>query len=263
MPTPFAAAAALLIGLLLGMLGGGGSVLTVPVLVYLLGVPAKAAVAMSMPIVGLTSLVGAAGHWRHGAVAWRPALAFGGVAMGAAYAGARLAQGLDARVQLGLLGALMAATSVSMLWPRRATASDPAGASGVAASEAPGAAAGRAWPLAAAGVGVLTGVVGIGGGFLVVPALVLLARVPMRQAIGTSLVVITLNAASGLAGHLGRTPIAWGTVAWFSALAIVGILVGTRLSRQLPTTWLRQGFAWLLLAIAALMLWQQGRPVAG
>ena len=222
--------------------------LTVPTLVYLLGVPPKAAVAMSLPIVGITSLVGAVGHWRQGAVAWRTALAFGAVAMGAAFGGARLAARLDGRTQLVLLAVLMGGTALSMLWPRRG--GDP---------EAPTAAPPSVlrWPLAAVAVGVLTGLVGIGGGFLVVPALVLLARVPIRQAIGTSLVVITMNAASGLAGHLGHAAIAWGTVGWFSALAVVGIVVGTAMSPYVPTRWLRPGFAWLLLALAALMLWQR------
>jgi uncharacterized membrane protein YfcA len=256
--TSFAVAlvAAVLIGLSLGLLGGGGSVLTVPVFVYLLGIAPKSAVAMSMPVVGLTSLVGAAGHWRAGNVHWRSAMTFGAVAMAGSFAGSHLARFLSGTTQLVLLGAVMALTALSMLRGKRAPQSAVAVAGPVRLLR-------PVVLVAALGVGVLTGLVGIGGGFLVVPALVLLADVPMQLAIGTSLVVIAMNAASGLAGYAGHVPIDWRTVAWFTALASVGILVGSRLSRHASPTLLRRGFALFLLAIAGFLFWQNRAVLGG
>ena len=165
---------AALIGLSLGLMGGGGSILTVPVFVYVLGFAAKPAIAMSLPVVGATSLVGAIGHWRAGNVNLRTAALFGVIAMVGSYAGARLAVLFSGPVQLTLLAVVMLAAAASML---RAGSSRTDGThAGTSVSAAP-------LPLAkimAVGlaVGVLTGIVGIGGGFLIVPALVVLGRVP-------------------------------------------------------------------------------------
>lgn len=250
--------AALAIGVTLGLLGGGGSVLTVPVFVYLLGVDPRAAVAMSMPVVGLTSLIGVFGHWRAGNVAWRSALSFGAIAMIGAYGGAQLALFLSGAQQLILLAIVMAASAASMLRRPRvepghsasSPAADTAAQAGLASYFRP------AVLLAALAVGLLTGLVGIGGGFLVVPALVVLSRVPMHRAIGTSLVVIALNATSGAVGYLGHTTIDWSLVGWFTLLSSVGILAGARWSRRVPADRLRAAFAFLLLALAAFLLWQ-------
>ncbi len=240
--------AALAIGVTLGLLGGGGSVLTVPVFVYMLGVDPRSAVAMSMPVVGLTSLIGAYGHWRAGNVSWRSALSFGAIAMIGAYGGARLAVFLSGAQQLVLLAIVMGASAVSML--------RPAGPRRAATAETNTALFRPAVLAAALSVGVLTGLVGIGGGFLVVPALVLLSGVPMHRAVGTSLVVITLNASSGVLGYLGQTSIDWRMVGWFTLLSSIGILVGARVSSRVPAARLRQGFALLLIALAAFLLWQ-------
>lgn len=249
MSIPLAAVlAALVIGLSLGLLGGGGSVLTVPVFVYLLGIPAKSAVAMSMPVVGATSLVGALSHWRAGNVHWRSALVFGGVAMLGAFAGARLSVFLSGAQQLALLAVVMVATSLSML--RKSRPSPTAATSNTDTAVRP------VLLSAALGVGLITGLVGIGGGFLVVPALVLLGDVPVARAIGTSLVVIAMNATSGFLGYSGQVPIDWRTVTWFTVLASVGILIGSRLGGRLSPAVLRRGFALFLLAVAGFMLWQ-------
>ncbi len=244
--------AALAIGVTLGLLGGGGSVLTVPVFVYILGVDPRSAVAMSMPVVGLTSLIGAYGHWRAGNVAWRSALSFGLIAMIGAYAGARLAVYLSGAQQLLLLAIVMAASAVSMLRPARTNADTPAPPSAMrtASHFRP------AVLVAALAVGLLTGLVGIGGGFLVVPALVLLSGVPMHRAIGTSLVVIAMNATSGVLGYLGQTAIDWRMVGWFTLLSSVGILAGARWSSRVPAAHLRRAFAFLLIALAAFLFWQ-------
>ena len=236
-------ALAVLIGLSLGLLGGGGSILTVPVFVYVLGFAAKPAIAMTLPVVGTASLVGAASHWRAGNVRLRAALFFGLAAMAGAYLGARLAVHVAGAVQLATLGVVMVAAAVSMLAGRRED----------------GAAARRPLPVllaAGVGVGMLTGFVGIGGGFLIVPALVLLAGLPMKQAVGTSLVVIAMNSAAGFAGYAGTVAVPWAFLAAFTACAVVGILLGTRLVRHVSAGALRRGFALFLLAVAALVLYQ-------
>lgn len=252
-------ALAALIGLSLGVLGGGGSILTVPVFVYVLGYAAKPAIAMSLPVVGMTSAVGALRHWRAGNVNLRVALIFGVVAMLGAYLGARLAVFVSGAVQLGLLGAVMLAAAISML-RGRAPASDAEHANTARLEFR------TLGPMLAVGlgVGVLTGLVGIGGGFLIVPALVLLARVPMKQAIGTSLLVIAMNSASGFAGYLGQAVIPWDVLALFTTVAVGGILVGTHLIRYITAGTLKRAFGVFLLVVGALMLYQNlGAVVPG
>jgi uncharacterized protein len=230
------------IGLSLGLLGGGGAILTVPVLVYVLGYAPKPAIAMSLVVVGITSLIGATLHWRLGNVRVGMALTFGPFAMAGAFAGAKLSMLLSGGVQLVLLALVMTAAAASML-RRSRNETEPSGS----------------WRPAlfvpvALGVGVLTGLVGIGGGFLVVPALVLLARVPMRQAVGTSLLVIAMNTASGLVGYLGAVDLDWSVVAGFTATAVVGALAGTALVSHVPQAALKRGFAILLLLVGGFVL---------
>jgi uncharacterized membrane protein YfcA len=181
----------------------------------------------------------------------RVALIFGVVAMLGAYLGARLAVFVSGAVQLGLLGVVMLAAAISML-RGRAPASDAEHA-GTAHVELR-----TLGPMLAVGlgVGVLTGLVGIGGGFLIVPALVLLARVPMKQAIGTSLLVIAMNSASGFAGYLGQAAIPWDVLALFTTVAVGGILVGTHLVRYISAGSLKRAFGVFLLAVGSLMLYQ-------
>jgi uncharacterized protein len=226
--------------------GGGGSILTVPVFVYVLGFDPKLAIAISYPIVGVTSLVGAIGHWRAGNVKLSSALLFGVVAMAGAFAGARASGLLDGRTQLAILGFVMAAAATMML--RSAARESPE----VLVPRAPS----PALYLIAFSVGILTGTIGVGGGFLIVPALVVFGRMPMREAVGTSLLVIAMNCASGYAGHREAHQMPWLYVISFSAVAVVGILTGTRLARYVPQRALKKGFAGLLLVIAILILWQ-------
>ena len=240
------------IGLSLGLMGGGGSILTVPVFVYVLGFAAKPAIAMSLPVVGVTSLVGALGHWRAGNVNLRTAFIFGVIAMVGSYAGARLAVFFSGTVQLTLLAVVMLAAAASMLRSRPAPSravGDDAVPSGLSLPIA------KILPVGLA-VGVLTGIVGIGGGFLIVPALVVLGRVPMKQAVGTSLLVIAMNSASGFAGYFGTVAIPWRFLCAFTAVAIGGILVGTYLVRFVSARALKRGFAVFLLAIGGMMLYQ-------
>jgi len=232
------------IGLALGLLGGGGSVLTVPVLVYVLGVGAKPAIAMSLAIVGVTSVLGALLHWRLGNLRFDVAAVFGPIAMLGAYAGARLATLLTGEVQLALLAVVMLVAAGSML--RSASVEPRPAVPPRLALLVP----------VAFGVGALTGVVGIGGGFLIVPSLVLLARLSMRQAVGTSLLVIVMNSAAGLAGYIGAVPIDWPFLARFTTAAGVGALAGTMLSARLPQAALKRGFAVFLFAVGGLVLFR-------
>jgi uncharacterized membrane protein YfcA len=237
---------ALVIGLTLGFFGGGGSILTVPVFVYVLGFDPKLAIIMSFPVVGATSLVGAIGHWRAGNIRLSSTLFFGLVAMAGSFAGARVSGLLSGRAQLLILGVVMAAAAAMML---RSAARD------AAADVEPRAPSGALY-LVAVSVGALTGIIGIGGGFLIVPALVWFGQVPIDEAVGTSLLVIAMNCVSGYLGHRDTSGIPWYYVITFSAFAIVGIVVGTWLARFVPQRTLKKGFAVLLFVIAALVVWQ-------
>jgi len=238
---------AALIGLALGTLGGGGSILTVPVLVYVLGYDPKLAIAMSLPVVGTAALVGVVSHWRAGNVRLQTAAIFGSVAMVGSYTGARASIWLTGRLQLLILGSVMIVAAASML---RSSIRE-----GIAPTM-------ESQPHPAImlsvgfGVGLLTGVIGIGGGFLIVPALVILGRVPMKSAVGTSLLVIAMNSLSGYLGYHGREIVPWDFVVRFSAVAVVGILAGTALVRHISTRQLKRAFALLLVVIGVLVLWQ-------
>lgn len=245
----FGYALAALIGLSLGLMGGGGSILTVPIFVYVLGYDPKLAIVMSLPVVGVTSLVGAAGHWRAGNVNVSTAALFGVVAMVGAYIGARLAVFLGGAVQLSLLAVVMLAAAMAMF---RSVRRSPA-AAGTTGDDAHAIAPGLLIPVALL-VGLMTGVVGIGGGFLVVPALVLLARVPMKQAVGTSLLVIAMNSAAGYAGYAGQARMPWSFLAGFTAVAVAGILVGTQLVRFVSQRALKLAFAMFLVLMGTFIL---------
>lgn len=241
---------ALLIGLSLGLIGGGGSILTVPIFVYVFHFDPKVAIAMSLAVVGTTSLVGAVGHWRAGNVELKIALLFGSVAMAGTYLGARLATFFTGSAQLMLFAVVMLASAVAMLRDKRVEPSTEQ-------TDEPSAPLN--YPLIAVeglAVGALTGLVGVGGGFLVVPALVLLGKVPMKQAIGTSLVVIALKSAAGFVGYLGQVQVDWTFMAIFTGLASAGIFLGTYLVQFVSASALKRGFALFLLVMGAFILYQ-------
>ncbi|MGE3274163.1 MAG: sulfite exporter TauE/SafE family protein [Vicinamibacterales bacterium] len=233
-------------GLSLGLLGGGGSILTVPIFTYVLGYPPKQAIAMSLPVVGLAALAGAVLGWRRGTLPLGPALTVGVATMAGAFAGARAAAWLDGRTQLVLLGIAMLSAAGAM-W-RRASRTES-----LQEGTQP-----HALLMAAVGLGVglLTGLVGIGGGFMIVPALVIAGGLPMRQATSASLLIIALGAASGLAGYLGQVEILWSVVFSFAAVAAVGVLAGGVLGGRVSPRRLQQGFAVFLLVLAAYILWR-------
>lgn len=244
-------ALAAVVGLSLGLLGGGGSILTVPIFVYVLGYDPKEAIAMSLAVVGVTSLFGAVGHWRSGNVNPRVALIFGSVAMMGTLLGARLAVYVSGAVQLVLFALVMLTASGFMVRDLRpATTATPD--SDNAHSRIP---VGHIL-LEGLGVGVLTGLVGVGGGFLVVPALILLGKVPMKQAVGTSLVVIAMNSAIGFAGYVDQVTIDWVLLMLFTTIAIGGILTGAYLVRYVPQRHLRRSFAVFLVMMGIFILSQ-------
>jgi len=241
-------ALALAIGLSLGILGGGGSILTVPIFVYVMGYSAKQAIAMSLVVVGATSLVGAFRHWRAGNVDVRAALVFGVLAMIGARLGAELSRIIPGIVQLSLLGVVMLVAAALMLRPR-AEAKEMPTRRNVVFSVAATAGVGL-------GVGLLTGLIGTGGGFLFVPSLVLLSRLQMKTAVGTSLFVIALSTAAGAFGYRDQAAVPWGVVALFTLIAIAGIFVGTRMLRYVSQQALRRAFAYFLFGMSAFVLYQ-------
>ena len=244
---------AVVMGLALGLLGGGGSVLAVPILVYALGFGAKEAVAASLAVVGLTSLFGAAEHWRTGHVRLRVALVFGPIAAVGAYLGAHLAGFLSGAAQLSLFAAVMLIAAFFMF---RNGDSDEDGGK-VPSDDSVGRLLLR-FAVPGTGIGVLTGLVGVGGGFLVVPALALLGGIPMEAAVGTSLLVIAMNSLAGFAGYIGKAEIPWGLMSLFTTLAVAGSFAGAYLVRFVPERALKRGFAAFLVAMALFILYENG-----
>ncbi|WP_155300208.1 sulfite exporter TauE/SafE family protein [Deinococcus kurensis] len=233
---------AALIGLSLGLLGSGGSILTVPVLVYLGGEPGKLAITESLAIVGLISLFGALPYARGRQIDWARVVLFGLPGMVGTAAGSALSVHLSGGTQLLIFAAVMLVAATLMVRP----------------PPAPGASSHPAWltALEGAGVGVLTGVVGVGGGFLIVPALVLLGGLPMSLAVGTSLSIITLNSAAGLLRHLDQGSVAlhWPLIGLFAVIGVAGSQLGARIGRCLPQVALRRGFAAFLVVMGLYVL---------
>jgi uncharacterized protein len=240
-------ALAVLVGLTLGMLGGGGSILTVPLLVYVAGLDAKAAIATSLLVVGVTSAVGAVSHARAGRVQWRTGLIFGAAGMVGAYAGGRVAHYIPGEILLLAFAAMMIATSVAMLRGRREVDA------GKVHDQLPVARV----LLDGVVVGLVTGLVGAGGGFLVVPALALLGGLSMPVAVGTSLVVIAIKSLGGLAGYLTSVSIDWGLALAVTAAAVAGALLGGRLAGRIAPDHLRQAFGWFVLVMGTVIVAQE------
>lgn len=250
-----AAALSLLIGLSLGLLGGGGSILTVPILIYALGMAEKPAIATSLLVVSVTSAVAAIQHHRNGNVCWKNAIAFSPAAMLGAYGGGRVAQFIPAWILLLLFAAIMIATAAAMWFGRAETAEQAANPCGVLGS-------GGKLPygrIAAEGlvVGTVTGLVGAGGGFLVVPALVMMGGLIMKAAIGTSLVVIALKSATGFAGYISHVTIDYRLAAVVTAAAVAGSLIGAPLGKRISAQSLRKGFAAFVFAMALFIIYKE------
>lgn len=239
---PLALVLSLLIGVSLGLLGGGGSILTTPILIYALGVEPKEAIATSLLVVAITSVAGAVQHFRQGNVELKIGLIFGAAGMAGAALGGYAADWVPTKVLLVLFAMMMLATAFAMF----------KGRSGAEDERPPQA----LWRVIADGlvVGVVTGLVGAGGGFLVVPALNLLGGLPMRKAVGTSLLVIALKGFAGYAGHAAHIDIDLSLAALVSTSAVVGSVLGGRLTSLIPPETLRKGFAVFVLVMAIFVL---------
>jgi uncharacterized membrane protein YfcA len=236
---------AVAIGLSLGLTGAGGSILTLPVLVYLAGIAPRAAVGLSLLIVGTAALVGAWQRARAGELHVKAAGMFVLSGMVGAALGARLTPLLSPTALMLSFASLMVVVALRML-----LAGDPA------LPPAPECKPVRCL-LAGGVVGVLTGFLGVGGGFLLMPALVKFARLPLRVATGTSLAIIACNSAAGFVSHLSETPVPWHLAAVFSIIAAAGVLVGGKVASKLPEQTLRRAFAFFVLMVAAIVFWQR------
>jgi len=236
----------LAIGLSLGLIGGGGAILAVPVLVYVLGENVKQATTTSLMVVGAAALVGAIDHARRGRVRARLAVALSAGGAVGAVAGTALNRLVSADTILFLFAFVLLAAAYGML--RRNDGP---------ASEERGRRPDEAWLRAlttGVGVGLLTGFFGVGGGFLIVPLLVLAFGFNMKTAVGTSLLVITLTSAAALTAHLATGTVDWAIAGAFTAGGIIGALFGSRVSAQVPARRLRDAFAVLVITLAAALL---------
>lgn len=242
-------AASLLIGISLGLIGGGGSILTVPVLVYLFAISPTIAISYSLFIVGLTSLVGAFNNYRRGLVNVKTALLFGSSSITTVFIARKFIIPFlpDVFFTIGsfevthslfvmvVFAILMVVASVSMIKSRSVESKNES----------------KSGPLALVGYGVLiglvTGFLGAGGGFLLIPALVIIMKLPMKEAVGTSLLIIALNSLIGFIGDIGRHPIDWSFILVLSAIAIAGIFIGGYFNQKVNAVKLKKGFGWFVL----------------
>ena len=255
-------AASLLIGLSLGLIGGGGSILTVPVLVYLFGVDPVLATAYSLFIVGLTSAVGAFPKYQQGLVNLKTGLLFGAPSITMIFLTRKfIFPAIPAAIITGdnftltksifimlLFSILMIAASISMIRNGRVQTK-----ASVART--------FSYPLIVAEgalVGLLAGFVGAGGGFLIIPALVLLAKLPMKEAIGTSLLIIAANSLIGFLGDLSHQKMDWTLLTLVTGIAMLGILIGNTLSNKIDGQKLKKGFGWFVLVMGIYILLKEG-----
>lgn len=262
-----ALAAGVVIGLSLGALGGGGSILTVPALVYLVGQQPRAATTSSLVIVGVSALIGALGHARTGRVRWRLGAAFGVSGVAAGFLGTQANRLVPQDVLLLAFAVLIVVAATGMLAKARSSArqeeertpvlvgaggpaTEPAGTTTPAPAPAP--VRGRFGRIVGAGlvVGFLTGFFGVGGGFVIVPALAVALALPMPEAVATSLLVIAINSGAALAARAGSASFDWAVIVPFTLAAVGGSLLGKRVADRLSGRTMTRAFAVLMLAVA-------------
>lgn len=233
------------IGGSLGLLGGGGSILSVPALVYLVGQTPQAAVTASLAIVGTNSALGALIHRSQGTLNWRVALIFGGSGMVIAYLSAGLSRQFSPNVLMVTFALLMLVVGALLIRQK------PSEVSSCHMEEL------KLWKVLGGGasVGLLTGVLGVGGGFLIVPALVMLVGMSMHQAVGTSLVIIAMNSLAGFLGHLSGMTLDLSLIIVFIAAGTLGTFAGARLGKQLDAVLLRKTFAFFVIGLAIFLLY--------
>ncbi|PPD03976.1 MAG: hypothetical protein CTY29_07595 [Methylobacter sp.] len=248
-------ALAVTIGMLLGLLGGGGSILTVPMLVYLLHIEPKAAIVTSFVVVGVSSLIAIVPHARRGHVCWKNALFFGASGMAGAYCGGRLAVHFSNAMLMALFGVITLLTGLAMVLKRQgktetATETQDAGPQLMCSMQTP------YLRLLFDGffAGGLTGMVGVGGGFLIVPVLTMLVGLPMPAAIGTSLMIIVMNAVAGLLGYSNHVAVDVELTVIVTACTVVGSVLGSVLSNYISASLLRKSFGWFVVLVAVYVL---------
>lgn len=234
----------LLIGLALGAVGGGGSVLIVPILVYLVGETAAAATTTSLLVVGLASLVGAAGHWRAGRVDVRAGVLVGVCGIAGAVAGSWLGSHVPSRGLLLSFAVLTAIVAVTLFWR-----TEPSGSTDVTGSRPRKRAISRV-VVAGSGIGLLTGFFGVGGGFIVVPALIFALGFPLPVAVGTSLLVIAMNSAVAVVARIATTGVDWRVAIPFAVASLIGVIAGTAVAGRVNARLLGKGLALLLFGVA-------------
>lgn len=254
-----AALAGLGVGLILGAMGGGGAIITVPILTYALGMTTDQATTGSLIIVGLSSLVAAVPHFRGGRVSWGTGLVFAILGALGTIPVALVASRFDPNWRMAGFGLLLVLVATLMLrGSRQAAASDVPRPS----LREPRTLAVTA--LAAVGVGALTGFFGVGGGFAIIPALTLVLGFGMPLAVGTSLLIIGLNSATALSGRLaGGVDLDWPVIALFTLTAMVGSIAGSQVTERVSPVVLKRAFAVLLLVVAAYTLVRSGLAIAG
>jgi len=250
---------AILIGLILGLLGGGGSILSIPILVYLFQMDAVMASAYSLFIVGVTSLVGAIPKYKEHLVSIRTGLLFGIPSIISIFVARNwivpaipeVVLAFDSFVLtkrillLGLFAVLMILASYSMIRDKKEIQNDERQF--------------RTFLVIVEGtlIGLLTGIVGAGGGFLIIPALVLLTGLPFKTAVGTSLFIIAINSLTGFLGDVLNYPMNWKFLITLTALAVIGVLVGNQFARKIPSTKLRKAFGWFILLMGVWILFKE------
>jgi uncharacterized membrane protein YfcA len=246
------------VGVSLGLIGGGGTILAVPILIYIFNQEPKSAIGMSLGIVSLVSFVGSISHWRKGNIRMENVAFFTPFAMLGAFIGAKLAglPFITSLIQMVLFSCTVLSSSLAMILftPKEKMGNE-------IIQDQIHITMRELANFASVGmlVGLLTGLVGVGGGFLIVPALMYLARIPIHQAIGTSLVVIFFNSISGFLGYLGKVEMDWIVMISFFLLSLIGVIIGSYLNQYLPKKYLQKVFGIFLFFMGSWILWQEIR----
>ncbi|MCC5816606.1 MAG: sulfite exporter TauE/SafE family protein [Leptospira sp.] len=258
----------LIVGISLGLIGGGGTVIAVPILIYIFHEDPKSAIAMSLGIVSVVSLLGSYSHWKKGNVRLENAAFFTPFAMLGAFIGAKIAhlESITGNIQMLIFGTTVLASSFLMVFKKSPDFPESIGESpkeDISINNFLSQNINIQWKtiliLAVQGifVGILTGLVGVGGGFLIVPALVFVGKLPIREAIGTSLVIIFFNSLSGFIGYLGKVPINWLIMLQFVALSTAGVILGVKFADRVPRKFLQKIFGVFLFGMGIWLIYSQ------
>jgi len=229
-------------GLSLGLLGGGGSILTVPILVYSLSIDPKTAVAMSLAIVGFTTLFGVFAHYKNKNIDFKIAFLFGAAALPATFLGSYVSQFISGSVQLVIFAVIMILAATFMFKGRKEVEHKQFNLiytiiSGLV-------------------VGVMTGLIGVGGGFLIVPALMYFSGIDMKKSVGTSLFIISFNSFFGFISYIDKVSIEWTLLGKFTVCSVIGILIGSKLVQYVPQNFLKKIFAIFLVIMGVFVLYK-------